>query len=309
MVDIWTPPHVPELITIYIDESYFDRNTGLIQAAIPVPAGYVKAFQSRVAELRDQNPHFHSQEFKGGKITKGNAGVYKKFLRDAMNLSAIISDNSPLRTVITVESTQSSRSNEYQWVLDQVTGAFHELGIDHAPTSQEFARKVVWLWRYLKDICCRPVKNSFRVIVDEKYRDADECRSLKPTLNTNGVVIRWPHWKHLTNFLNTLLKEMRPKHWAPHVAEFRFEKSQGSLFLQAADVLANIFYNAMKYGKGIVDDNTTLKYELFRSFMDGPLDSRLLNELDVTTRADSHGIVHKCLVCANPALKCSMRLI
>jgi hypothetical protein len=307
-VEIWTPPRPPDDITIYIDETYFDMNSGLIQVGLPVPYGCKAGFEEAIAKLRADNPHVQIAEFKAGKVHAGNATVYGKFLQYVINIAGAVGEQTPLRPVISVESMKVSTGNEYDWVLRQVTGAFQKQGINNAPASNEFARQALWLWRYMKNICPQQVGNPFQIIVDEKYRDATECRSLKPVIMPHGMVVWWEHWKHLTSFLNTLLSNVKPRRWTPRITEFRFESSKNSLYLQAADLLANIFYNAMKFEKGIVNPNTKLKHDLFQSVMDGPLDPALLNDLAVTTRTDKNGVQHECLVVSGDSLKGKMVL-
>src|SRR4051812_44166942 len=121
-VDIWTPPHAPDDIAVYVDETYFDMNSGLIQVGLPVAAGCKAGFEEAVTKLRANNPHIKIAEFKAGKVHAGNAKVYGKFLQYVVNVATSVGEQTPLRPVISVESMKVSTGDEYDWVLQQVTG-------------------------------------------------------------------------------------------------------------------------------------------------------------------------------------------
>jgi hypothetical protein len=294
--EIWIPDSPPDRITIYVDETYFDKGSGLIQVGLPVPDSGDSEFKKAVDLMRAEFPRFQHTEFKAGKLDEKNAPVYTRFLKLVINLTGIIGDQSYLRAVVTVEAAERSEGDEHKLLLRSVEEAFSTLHIESA-VGPEFARQIGWLRRNLDHLCRSPIQNPFRVLVDEKYRDAAECQSLKPALSpTLGIGLWWEHWKHLTSMLNVALGRARRKTWMPNFTEFRFEKDKNSIYLQAADLLSNLFYNGLKFDKGIRSEKTPLKNDVLRTVYDSPFEPRLLDALEVVTRIDKTGKAYDLLI-------------
>ena len=106
--DIWVPDSPPDQITIYVDETYFDQDSGLIQAGLPVPDSGDREFQKAVKEMRAEFPRFQQPGFKAGKLNESNAKAYTKFLKYVINLLGLVGDGGELRAVVTVEATGRS---------------------------------------------------------------------------------------------------------------------------------------------------------------------------------------------------------
>lgn len=303
MSEIWVPPKKLQTITLYADETYFHRNTGAIQVALPMVESGIDALTEALAPVLEAQ---QGAELKAGKISSKNVERYRTFLRYVINIAAEMGTQAPLYPVITLESTDQYQGHEFNRVKQQMEGAIAKLRLSSRAVT-EFSKQALWLWRYLKDICPQGAANPFEMIFDAKYRDAEECGELKPLMSFLGVPVLQEHWKQLTSFLNTALPLMKPKRWAPKVERFQFIKSEDHIALQAADLLSNVFYNEMQFESGIVTDNTRLKHDLFVSVFDGPLDSAVLSELDVVVETNKLGEQRQLLVC-KPGLKGKMVL-
>ena len=307
--EIWIPDTPPHPITIYVDETYLDQKSGLIQVGLPVPDAGDREFKKAVDVMREQFPRFQHAEFKAGKLKGRNAEPYRKFLKYLINLLGAISDQSDLRGVVTIEAARRFSGDEYELLLREVNKTFAILKIE-TPVGPEFARQVGWLRRNFDYLCGSPIKNPFRVMVDEKHSNAEESSSVKPTLSPQlGAWVWWEHWKHLTTILNCLLRRARKARWTPQFTEFRFENSEKSLYLQAADLLANLFYNALSFEKGIRTETTRLKNDILRTVYDSPFEAHLLDALDVVMRTDVKGDVHDLLVLRDEKFSGRMTLL
>ena len=73
--DIWTPDSPPDQIGIYVDETYFDQNSGLIQVALPAPKSADAEFKKAVAAMVAGSPRFQHKEFKASQLNERNAEV------------------------------------------------------------------------------------------------------------------------------------------------------------------------------------------------------------------------------------------
>jgi hypothetical protein len=127
--DIWVPENPPDQITIDVDETYFDQNSGLIQVGLPVPDSGDREFRKAVDAMRAEFPRFQRTEFKAGKPNESNDKVYAKFLKYVINLLGLVGDGSELRAVVTVEAAGRSAGSERDFILKAVTRAFENLKI------------------------------------------------------------------------------------------------------------------------------------------------------------------------------------
>jgi hypothetical protein len=90
--DTLVPDIAADHITIYVDETYFDQGSGLIQVGLPIPDSGHREFQRAVGEMREEFRRFQHTEFKAGKLNESNAKVYTKFLKYVINLLGLVGD-------------------------------------------------------------------------------------------------------------------------------------------------------------------------------------------------------------------------
>lgn len=262
----------PSLITVYVDETYFDGQTGLIQTAFPIVSDH---YESEVVAaikklVKESKPGITINEFKASQLSAGNEPVYRGFLQRCVNAAAIQGDQSPLRPAVTFEAAQRYQGSDFDWVRDQVTGALKKIGVTGEDyLAGEFSRQVLWIWRHFGQVLEQPVGNPFAFIFDNKYSYAQKCRSLKPVEVPGGVFIFHEFGKVLTSFANTMLPRMEPKRSFPWIERFGYGFSQDNFLLQGCDLISNLFYNSIRYAKGLVNGTTTLKDTLLRSMMAG----------------------------------------
>ena len=93
----------PQVILLFVDETYLANDSGIIRAALPV---FIRPYQKVIVPecekfLKQLGPE--TKEFKGGHIKRGNLTAYHKFLTAFRNVAALVASNSPLRAVITLD--------------------------------------------------------------------------------------------------------------------------------------------------------------------------------------------------------------
>jgi len=84
------------------------------------------------------------------------------------------------------------------------------------------------------------------------------------------------------------------------VQKFDFFWSHESPGIQAADLIANLMYNALRYENGFTDRKTKLKRDLLREFIPEPISCEHL-----TTALKSSG---RDITCVNPDLLLTMQV-
>src|SRR5476651_1293332 len=104
---------------VYVDETYGDDNSFLIQAAIAIPAGNAEtAFTDILDKKIAANPKFDRSEFKGGSLSPKNRYVFEWFLQQAINIIAEIADHTPIRSIIAVDGMGQYKSDTYNKLYD-----------------------------------------------------------------------------------------------------------------------------------------------------------------------------------------------
>jgi hypothetical protein len=253
-----------------VDETYFDGQTGLIQTAFPIVSDHYEAEVVAAIKklIEDSKPGITVNEFKASQLSAGNEPAYRGFLQHCVNAAVIQGDQSPLRPVVTFEAAQRYQGPEFNWVRDQVTGALKNIGVTGEDfLAAEFSRQVLWIWRHFGQVLDKPVGNPFAFVFDNKYSYAQKCRSLKPVKLSSSIFLFHEFGKVLTTFANTMLPRMEPKRLFPRIERFGYGFSQDNFLIQGCDLVSNLFYNSLRYAKGLVNGTTTLKDTLLRSMM------------------------------------------
>lgn len=270
MPDIWLPPEKLQRITVYVDETYLHRHTGIIKAAIAIPDAAREPFERAMVPVVAVH---RKDEFKAGDITGGNVGVYREFLRFVVNVIAETGLQSPLRSIVSVESMSIYRSNLCSSVRQAFEKAFARNGVD-TKLVIDMAELTVWCGHHLRYVLPEGAANPFALVLDERYRNdlrvAEQKWFNSPTLGfATPMVLR----DILPGLLNVGLRLLRstPKWTVPavEVVNVDFVQSSSSIYLQAADLISNLAFNYLLYKKGVRTKPTCIKHDLFAGVMDG----------------------------------------
>lgn len=276
-------------ISVYVDETYLDDRSGVIQSAFCLPKKNLSNFESAVDALKPLYPGiFPAIEFKGSSLSHGNLPVYREFLNIVCGFSTQISDKSPLRTIITIESKSRLEDKNFDWILNQLKSASSALNVtaknlDHFLT--ESARQIWWIYRFSDKFCTSPIANEFIFVFDNKQQYGQMCRSDFDLIHPQLGPVKWNGGKLISSYAKTLLNALgkREGKAIPKVDSFDFGFSTTTRPLQACDLLSNLFFNTLKGELGFASPIVSLKHSLFAGLGSGPLPNALYVDLDVAT--------------------------
>ena len=288
-----TPPSY-DVITVFVDETYLDDHSALIQTAVPLTRRGIEVFDEVSHRLLAEDNRPNLKEFKAKNIDERNQSLYAKFLQRAINVIAETSLQSPLRAIITIESMDVYRGPRIASLINQVKGARKKVGCVNEPkVFEELARQADWIVRFFKCICPTPVQHHFSFVFDAKFRHYYEGKAMSAVQAPNGgPVIFWENSKMLTSFLNTILEVASDGQWHPQVHAMSFELSESHRALQACDTLCNLTLNSLRFRAGLVDALVRMKHEMLAVVspgMEGPIK-------DLTVQGDK-------LICTNKTLR------
>ena len=278
-------------IVVYVDETYFGNQTGVIQAAIPIQKDLEKVFDDSVKKLLEKYPSNKIQEFKASKISKGNRVIYEIFLQRIINVNASIGDQSSLRPIVTVEGIDRHNDINNVTFINAVTDQLAKHAITDEPQlGKEFSRQVWWLYRFFEKICQSQIANEFEFVFDNKHQYAQKCLDYKAVILPNRIPILRRRWEVLSSIANIILKEMhKPPKWFPKISKFTFNYSENNYFLQSCDLFANLFYNALKYESGIRNKTVELKRDMLQCVIPSiNFDRRLVSALEIGVLNNSY---------------------
>jgi hypothetical protein len=275
---------------MYIDESYGDDQTFLIQTAIGVPPGNAElAFNQILQDKFAAEPNFAREEFKAGRIAANNSHVYQWFLQQVINVLAEISDRTPISTIIAVDSAANYRTDIYDRLYAMLRGSFDDIG--YPPTeidvAREFIRQVIWLHARLTQMFPASGTGDIEIYFDNKFRLAqsfDERVTIwVPKGAGRRIRMTEERWKTYTRLFRILLQALPTTRTFPTVSKFTYIDSKASHLVQAADVLSNLTLNAIRHRMGITNDLIKLKYDMLCSVLDAdPIHPELLTSLIVS---------------------------
>lgn len=297
---------MPHPARVYVDESYGDNNSFMVQTAIALPAGNTEeAFNASLEAKFSENAAFDRDEFKANKLNGKNRFIYQWFLQQVINIAAEIADRTPCRSLITIDSMEKYRNEVYQQLYNQLHGALGSIGYPgaEANNARDFIRQVIWLHARLPRLIPPEGTGDVELYFDEKYRmDLSFQEEVAAWVPRNGARVRFQEerWRAYSRLLRILLEVLPTTRQFPRVASFTYANSKSNYLLQAADLLSNLTLNAIKFRMGEVNDRTRLKYEMLCSVMDrDPIPDELLAEFVV---------VDGRVVCRNPELFSSIEL-
>jgi hypothetical protein len=284
-------------IYVYVDETYLDDRSGLIQSAFCLPKNNHSGFELAVDALKATHPAiFPPVEFKGSSLSQGNVAVYRDFLAIAFNHIGQVSDKSPLRTITTIESLGRLEDKNFAWIYDHLKGAAANLRVTAHNLDyflKESARQLWWIFRFIDKICTSPIPNEFIFVFDNKQRYGQMCRSTFDLVHPTLGPVKWSGGKLISSFARTLLSTLGKNEgkWMPIIRGFDFGFSSTQRQLQVSDLISNLFFSSLKGELGFVSEAVTLKHGLFMSFMSGRLANELYSDLNVTAVSGNDQLV------------------
>lgn len=274
---------------VYVDESYGDDGSFVVQTAVALPAGNAEIAFNEILEAKiAENPRFDREEFKAKGLSGKNQYIFQWFLQQTINILGEVADQTPCRTLITIDSVEKYRSDVYDRLCDQLKGSLADIGyadaeIDHA---RDFIRQVIWLHARLPKLIPPAGADGVELFFDEKYRmDVKFKEDVAVWVPRGEARVRFEEerWKTYTRLLRNLLKVLPTTRTFPEVASFTYVNSKSSYFIQAADLLSNLTLNAIRHRMGVTDEKTRMKYDMLCSGMIAdPITSDLLASFTVT---------------------------
>lgn len=275
---------------MYIDESYGDDETFLIQTAIGVPAGNAEhTFTQILVDKIAAEPNFARQEFKAGRLAANNRHVYQWFLQQVINVLAEISDRTPISTIVAIDSTANYKTDVYNRLYSMLRGSFDDIGYPSTEIdlARDFIRQVIWLHARLTEMFPASGAGDIEIYFDKKYRldqAFEETVTIwVPTRAGRRLRITEQRWRTYTRLFCLLLQALPSIRSFPTVSKFTYIDSKASHLIQAADLLSNLTLNAIKYRMGITNDLIKMKYDMLCSVLDSdPIAPELLTSLTVS---------------------------
>jgi len=272
----------------YIDETYGDDRSFLIQAAFAIPAGNAETVFSEILETKiADNPRFDRSEFKGGDTSAKNRYIFQWFFQQTVNIIAEIADETPVRTIIAVDSTQKYNSDIYDKMKQQMEGSFKDLGYpaSEIEVARDFIRQFIWLHARLTSLLPADGIGDVELYFDKKYRlevQFEEALSAWVPKGKTRLLLIETRWKAYTRLFRNLLRVVPTVQNFPQVTKFTYIDSRSNYLIQAADLLTNLTLNAIRHRMGITNDLIKLKYEMLCSMMESdPIEAELLNSFTV----------------------------
>lgn len=263
----------PTKILVFVDESYLQGETGKLQGAIAVSSrDYGQALHvGHRNEL--QLLGSGAKEFHGSRLSAGNKATYLRFIRSFIDHASALSDISDIRSIVSVDAAAPYNEGNFQWAVNQISGAFNNLAVlADVHLVEEFARQVLWLSNHLQYIVPTQYNNDLVIIFDNRHRFAQLCRHYQAIQVRNlPVYVLRETYKNLTSFANTLLANIKPEVRWPRIKELRTSWSQKECGLQASDVLVNAVHGALRYEMGIQGPVETLRHDFVQEFIPGPI--------------------------------------
>lgn len=269
MPKLWLPPEKLDQITIYQDEAFLFRKTGVIKAAIAIADSVRRPFEQALAPVLEVH---QAEEFKAGKINIRNLRRYREFLRFIVNVVAETGLQSPLRSIISVESASIYRGKLFSSVRSVYENAFARYQVA-TRLIDDLAELSLWCGGQLRHIVPGVVANPLAFVVDERYRNdlrvAEQKWFNSPML---GFATPLPIRELLPGMLGVALDLLRTrfKGEIPRITivGVDFARSVDSVYLQAADLLANLTFNYLQYKKGINSESAKLRHDLLANAID-----------------------------------------
>ncbi len=242
---------MPHPARVYVDESYGDNNSFVVQTAIALPPGNAEeAFNESLETKIAENPRFDRDEFKAQDLSGRNRFVFQWFLQQTINILGEVADSTPCRTLITIDSMKKYRTQVYERLYNQLKGSLSDIGYPEAEinNARDFLRQVIWLHARLPRLIPPGTTAGVELYFDEKYRmDLSFKEEVAAWVPRGNVRIRFEEerWKTYSRLLRNLLRILPTTRQFPEVISFTYVNSKANYLLQAADLLSNLTLNAI----------------------------------------------------------------
>ena len=289
----------PSTIVVYVDESFFTNKTGVIQTALPIQRSSEPVVVEAVASLIAEHKNFRISEFKASKISRGNRGVYKKFLQYVANVASAVGEQTNLSPIVSVEGQGRYEMDAVRYINAAISKTLSNFGVpERKGLYTEVSQQIWWIFRFFDKICQSQVRNKFAFIFDNKHAFSKEIHSIEKMMDQHGLSVEKPLWAIITDCTNAILKTLGKDagKWFPRLELLSFLPSEDSFFIQGSDVFSNLVLNSLKFNLGGRTRTTELKFEMLQSVLPTlTLDKDLLSSLELRnesvacTRADLSG--------------------
>jgi hypothetical protein len=250
-------------VLVFIDESYFDSNSGFIQSAFVITkdlyTNYFIPESTKVLSKLGRN----AKEFKASNISKGNLKIYKDFLSIIETCIVTMADHSPLHSFVSIDSNQVYEEINLSDFVNTISSAFASISVIlDSHLIYETTRQLYWLFNHYGNICNTKLSNEFEFIFDQKHRYAKECHAKGFIFDKFGRGIFVPKKnaiKHVSNAAFQTHFSTRPY---PRIHDFKFYWSTKEIGLQASDLISNLVFNTLKVMLGSTNNIAKLKHDL-----------------------------------------------
>jgi len=254
-------PPENQTIIAYLDETYFYRQSGLIQTAIVVPEHQHATILENIAQgiLRRDG----RREFKASEIKESNVSSYKDFLQAVVNFVHAVGEQSHLRSIIAVDGKIPARKSIFNTLSNQTKTAVSNAGVvvdsELGRLLDDICSQHLWFVDHFNYLCPSPIANSFKIILDDKHKNAATCLQTKFVRSRLGLA--WPMEvaRIITATFNSLCKTYWKQGRPPVVSEIRYDFSESHCGLQAADIFSNLLYCFLRDEAGIRDRKGRIK--------------------------------------------------
>lgn len=274
---------------VYVDESYGDAHSFMVQTAISLPAGNAESAFDKIVEAKiAENPRFDRDEFKAGDIGPKNRQIFQWFLQQAINILAEVGDRTPCRTVVSIDGMGNYRTDVYARLHDQLKGSLADIGYEptEIDNARDFIRQVIWLHARLPKLVPAVGAGGVELLFDEKHgMDRLFEEDVVAWVPREGARVRFveKRWMAYSRLLKILLRVLPTTKEFPEVAKFTYIDSKSNYLIQAADLLSNLTLNAIRHRAGVTNALVRQKYEMLCAVMDrDPVEAELLGAFEVS---------------------------
>ncbi len=265
--NLYLPNTLHPRLLVFIDEVYLGNKTGFLQSAIVVPEDfYLKTIIPNSGPLlASLGPK--TKEFKGNSIKPNNLKTYTKFLNNFISIIAALNEKSGIRAVVTVEHNDRYKQLGSEVLENNLFNALRSLRAnisddEYNEIYSELARQTIWMHSYFDRIFGSKFTNEILLHFDNKQNFSALLSKLHsvciPNLGYGNLIGATRIVKHLLNSYNKL----KSKNTLPLIEEISFIESEMEFGLQAADILAHLFFEKLRNALGIVTKGSNAKQKI-----------------------------------------------
>lgn len=261
---VWVPKNMYASIKFFIDEIYFAKKSGFMQAILFAPERtYEKQIIPECKKLLSSiGPN--CKEFKGKNISKKNMKAYINFLALFVDVSVIFSDQYKMRPLVSIDSYDFYSDQMHKNILHEIKKAFNKSSnTHHEKVFSDFVTQIIWLVHHFKDLTQTTFINGFEFIFDNKFSYAKDIKKFKMFKDMSGRQVVLEIRRILKIFAQSILEKFGVK----NVQGWSYQDSSECFGLQAADLLVHLVYSCLKFEKGLKERTAEAKREVLRTFL------------------------------------------